>query len=109
MAIFQLPLSNVPQTFQIALAGKEYTLTCKWNDSFEAGWVLDFADSITGESIVANLPLVTGVDVLAGLEYLGFGGEIIVFTDGDDVAVPTLENLGMESNAYFQTDVVDNG
>lgn len=109
MSIFRLPLENTPQSFQIALAGKEYTMVCKWNDAFEAGWVLDFADAVTGESIVANLPLVTGVNVLAGLEYLGFAGEIIVFTDGDDLAVPTLDNLGVESNAYFQTSVVDNG
>ncbi len=107
MTTFILPLENVPQVFQIALAGKEYSMTCKWNDALEGGWVLDFADAITGLAIVANIPLITGADLLAGLEYLGFQGSLIVFTDGDDTAVPTLDNLGVESNVYFETDVVD--
>lgn len=105
MTNFILPLTNVPQTFQIALAGKEYSLTCRWNDADEAGWVLDFADALTGTAIVANIPLVTGVDLLAGLEYLGFGGSFFVYTDGNTFDVPTLANLGVESNVYFQTEI----
>ncbi|CAB4149493.1 hypothetical protein UFOVP558_3 [uncultured Caudovirales phage] len=104
MANFQIPLQNVPQSFQIALAGIEYILTCKWNDSADAGWVIDLADALTSTPIVANIPLVTGVDLLAGLEYLGIPGKLFVFTDGDDFAVPTLDNLGVESNVYFQTE-----
>ncbi len=104
MANYQMPLSNVPQKFQISLAGKEYTLICKWNDSSEGGWVLDFDDAITGEPIAYNIPLVTGVDVLSGLEYLGFGGKMFIYTDGDQFAPPTLSNLGVESNLYFQTE-----
>lgn len=107
MTNFILPLVNIPQTFAIALGGKEYNLTCKWNDSPDAGWVLDFADALTGEAIAANIPLITGADCLEGLEYLGFNGSLIVFTDGDDTAVPTLENLGVESNLYFQTELAD--
>ncbi len=102
---FVLPLSNVPQTFEISLANKDYTMTCKWNDAFEAGWVLDFSDAITGVSIVANIPLITGADLLSGLSYLGFNGSLFVFTDGDDFATPTLLNLGVESNVYFVTEV----
>lgn len=100
---FQLPLTNVPQSFQISLGGKDYTLTCKWNDSDDAGWVLDFQDAVTGASIVAGIPLVTGANLLENLEYLGFGGALYVYTDGDATAVPTLDNLGVESNVYFQT------
>jgi hypothetical protein len=107
MQTFLLPLNNEPQVFQISLAGKEYLLTSKWNDSPDAGWVLDFADAITNESIVSNIPLITGVNVLAGLDYLGFNGSLIVFTDGDDFAVPTLTNLGQESNVYFVTEAAD--
>lgn len=105
MTTFILPLENVPQTFQISLAGKNYNMTCRWNDAFEAGWEVDFSDADTGLSVVAGLPLVTGADILAGLEYLNFQGSLIVFTDGDDFATPTLLNLGVESNVYFQTDV----
>lgn len=105
MSIFQLPLTNAPQQFQITLAGKEYVLTCRWNDSLEGGWVLDFNDGNTGASIVSNLPIITGGDILEGLEYLDFKGSLFVFTDGDDFAVPKLDNLGAESNVYFLTEV----
>lgn len=102
---FLIPLSNVPQQFQIALAGKEYLMTSKWNSADEGGWVLDFADATTGVAIAANIPLITGADLLDGLAYLGFGGSLFVLTDGDQFAVPTLDNLGVESNLYFSTEL----
>lgn len=104
MSTAQLPLLNVPQVFQISLGEKDYLLTCKYNDSEEGGWVMDFSDPITNLPIVADIPLVTGVNLLEGLEYLEFGGQLYVFTDGDDLAVPTYLNLGVESNVYFVTD-----
>lgn len=106
MTIFLIPLQNIPQTFVIDLAGKNYTMTCRWNDAPEGGWVADFSDFDTGLAIVANIPLITGGDCLAGLEYLGFQGELRVFTDGNPLSVPTYLNLGVESNLYFGTDVV---
>ncbi len=103
MSTFVLPLVNVPQKFDIALAGVNYLVTCKWNDAPEAGWVLDLALADTGVVIATNIPLITGADCLAGLDYLGIGGELIVYTDGNELAVPTLANLGVESNLYFVT------
>lgn len=105
---FLIPLVNIPQSFVINLAGVNYTMTVKWNDSEQAGWVLDLADE-SGNPIAAGLPLITGADVLAGLDYLGINGNLIVWTDGDPTAVPTLDNLGVNSNLYFQTDVANNG
>lgn len=102
MSLFKIPVTNEPQSFEIALAGKNYTCICRYNYMTEAGWILDFSDVDTGEVIVTNIPLVTGVDLLDGLEYLGFGGKLYVRTDGDDFAVPTLENLGVESFLYFE-------
>jgi hypothetical protein len=107
MTTFVVPVSNLPQKFAISLAGKDYTMTCRWNDADEGGWVADFDDATSGDPIAANIPLITGADCLAGLEYLGFNGQLVVLTDGDQFAVPTLLNLGVESNLYFQTDVVD--
>ena len=104
---FKIPLLNVPQRFEIALGGKDYVMTCKYNDADLGGWVLDFDDAITQEPIAYNIPLITGVDVLQGLEYLGFNGQMYIFTDGDQFAVPTLENLGIESNLYFQTELAN--
>lgn len=105
---FLIPLVNVPQTFNIDLAGVTYNLTCRWNDSFEAGWLLDIADSAQNP-IVSGLPLITGANVLAGLDYLGIDGTLFVFTNGDPNAVPTLDNLGIDSNLYFTTDVPSGG
>lgn len=104
---FKIPLENIPQKFDIALAGVNYTLSCHWNDSPDAGWVLDISDTDSSTSIVSNIPLITGADCLAGLEYLGINGQLIVQTDGNQFAVPTFENLGVESNLLFLTDAAD--
>lgn len=109
MTIFLVPLTNIPQKFTISLGGVDYNLICRWNDAPEAGWVVDFTDANSDVPIAANIPLITGEDCLSGLEYLGINGKLIVYTDGDDTAVPTLQNLGTESNLYFGTDVVENG
>jgi uncharacterized protein DUF6983 len=102
---FLVPLENTAQTFNILLGGVGYTMTCRWNDAPDAGWELDIADALTGTVIVSCVPLITGGDCLAGLEYLGINGQLIVYTDGDPNAVPTFENLGIESNLYFVTDI----
>lgn len=104
MSNFLIPLTNVPQNFQIELGGKNYLMTCRWNDAPEGGWCVDFADGVTNEPIIANVPLVAGVDLLDGLAYLGFNGSLFVYTDGAELQPPTLENLGVESNLYFQTE-----
>lgn len=104
MPLYTIPVVNTPQVFNIALGGKEYLLTCKWNDSAESGWVLDFVDAETNLPVVANVPLITGADCLDGLEYLGINGQLYVYTDGNEFAVPTLLNLGVESNLYFRTE-----
>jgi hypothetical protein len=103
MAIYNIPLTNIPQKFTIELGGKEYILTCRWNDAIEGGWFIDIDDSITNTPILHNLPLVTGNNLLEQYEYLGIKGALVVLTNGDNTAVPTLENLGVESFLYFVT------
>lgn len=109
MSTFLIPLRGIAESFEISLAGKAYLLTVKWNDGFEGGWVFDLADATTDEVLVACIPFTTGTDLLSGLGYLGIEGELIVYTDGDETAVPTISNLGTESNLYFLTDVASNG
>lgn len=103
MSVFKIPLQNIPQSFNISLQNVDYTITCKFNDSPDGGWVLDIADGNSGQSLATNIPLITGADCLSGLEYLQIGGQLYVFTDGNETAVPTYLNLGVESNLYFQT------
>lgn len=106
MQTFLIPLTNIPQDFNITLANRELRLVTKWNDSLEAGWALDIYDGVTDTPLVMNIPMITGTDLLEQFEYLKLNGKLIVFTDGDEKAVPTLDNLGVESNLYFQTEVV---
>jgi len=102
---FLVPVTNVPQNFQLVLAGITYGLTCKWNDADEGGWVIDIADE-NGVPLACNIPLITGADCLEGLEYLGIQGSLFVVSTGADAwAVPTLENLGANSFLYFLTEV----
>lgn len=103
MAVFKIPLLNIPQSFQISLENKLYILTCKFNSMDEGGWTLDISDAETNEPLANNLPVITGANILEGLDYLEINGELYAYTDGDPTAPPTLENLGIESNIYFVT------
>ena len=100
---YLIPLTNQPQQFEITLAGVDYLMTVKWNDIGQS-WILDIAD-VNNDPIVGCLPLITGADLLDGLDYLGIGGQLFVCNAQglypDDV--PTLDNLGVDINLYFST------
>jgi hypothetical protein len=99
--IFKIPLENVPQRFDISIGGAQLAVESKFN-TMANSWVLSFFYANTGEVIVTNMPMVTGVDLFAQLKYLNvFSGKLIVYTDGDDFAVPTEENLGEEANLFY--------
>lgn len=101
---YQIPLTNIPQNFQITLAGVVYSMTVKWNDIGQT-WILDIADS-DDVPIAYCLPLITGADLLEGLAYLGIGGGLFVFTNAGAIPakIPTLYNLGTDTGLYFFTD-----
>jgi len=100
---FKIPLLNVPQDFTITLSNRELRMVSKWNDEGKI-WVIDIYDGETAQPIVVNIPMVTGADLLEQYKYLGLNGRLVVFTSGDEEEVPTLENLGVESNLYFQNE-----
>lgn len=104
---YLIPLVNIPQTFTINLAGINYTLTVKWCDIGQS-WIMDLMDA-SQNMLAAGIPFVTGADLLDGLEYLGVNGSLFVYTNGMAYAVPTLANLGGDSNLYLQTTVPNNG
>jgi len=101
--LFLIPLVNIPQEFNITLAGVQLTMVSKWNEF--SGWILDIYDGITGLPLVMAVPLVVGADLFAQFHYLGLPGQAIVYTDGDQYAEPTIDNLGTESNLYLLVDV----
>lgn len=98
---YEIPLSAKPQSFNITLAGVQYNLTVKWN-MVNATWVLDIADD-TKTLLVGGIPLVTGVDLLGQYQYLGINGVLIVQSDYDADALPTIDNLGTNSQLIFIT------
>lgn len=101
--VFTLPLTNVPQKFGITLGGRQVYLVGKYNE--HCGWVLDIIDGITEEDLIACIPLVSGTDLLEQYEYLGIPGSLVIYTDGDQFADPTENNLGIECNLYYLVDV----
>lgn len=99
LAAYEVPMTPVAQSFQIALGGTVFGLTVFWC-SPAACWVMNIADS-NGAPIVNGIAIVTGVDLLQPYAYLDFNGSLIVFTDGDADAVPTFDNFGIASHLYF--------
>lgn len=101
--LYTVPLTSVPQDFNIVLAGVQFRIVCKWNEF--SGWIIDLYDGVSQAPIIMNIPLVVGCDLLEQYQYTGIQGSLIVYTDGDQYAVPTLDNLGGESNLYYLVDV----
>lgn len=101
--LFVIPLTNVPQRFTIELAGAAYIIICKWNGEMPA-WTLDIFDEVTSQPLIVNLPLVAGANLLEQFGHIGIPGKLLVYTDGDEFAPPTLDNLGQEANLYYLVD-----
>jgi hypothetical protein len=66
-----------------------------------SSWLISLSDVDTGVMLFDSMPLVTGTDLLAQYEHLGIPGSLIVYTDGDELAPPTEDNLGVECNLYY--------
>lgn len=122
LTYFEIPTVATPQSFTINIAGISYNLTIMYHNVYAGfasaptgvstnngsnidtnvigGWVLDIADN-NNNPIVCGIPLVTGIDLLYQYQYLGFGGSLVVATDGNPVIPPTFDNLGTDSHLYF--------
>ena len=84
MNVYYVPLRDGPQTLTIALSGVVYQVRVRYSARTDL-WVLDIADA-DGNSLVRDIPMVTGCDLLAQYHHLGFGGALVVqnaVTGGD--------------------------
>lgn len=99
MDIFLVPLANTPQRFEIDLGGTEYTIQCRWNQE-SLSWIVDVWRADTDEQLFSNFPLLAGADLLEQFQHL-IRGSLYIYTDGDENADPTHDNLGNESNLFF--------
>ena len=75
-SIYFVPLRDGPQTLSIALSGVVYQVRVRYSARVDL-WVLDIADA-DGNSLVRDIPMVTGCDLLAQYHHLGFGGALVV-------------------------------
>lgn len=102
----EFTLSEIPltpalaQSFTISLAGVLYRMTIRYRENGGAGWLLTIAQP-DGTILLDGRPLTTGRDLLEQFRYLGIGGGLIMQTDGDPDAVPTFENIGIQSHMLF--------
>ena len=104
MAMLQIPLlAAQAQAFSVVIAGVTYQMRIAYADAPDGGWFLDLADR-SGNSIVAGVPLVTGVDLMKQYAYLGLGFHLYVATDGAPELVPTFEDLGVTSRLFVEVD-----
>lgn len=101
MAEFVIPLIASPQRFSISLNGVPYVMTVRWCTAASC-WILDIADE-DDVPILSGVPIITGADLLSQYEYLGIGGGLEARTEAEPDAVPTFENLGLESHLVFIT------
>ena len=95
-SVYEIPLSAAPQRFNVTLAGVQYQLQVVYCevDAATSNWTLELFTA-AGISITGVLPMVTGVDLLAQLAYLGLGFSLFVLSDGQlTFAIPTFDNLG---------------
>lgn len=99
--VLEIPLTAQSQSFQITLSGRAYRMAVTWREPF--GWFMDIA-LVDGTMLVAGVPLVTGVDLLAQYVYLGIPGKLVVLSDGDPFAAPAFDNLGASAHLYYVTD-----
>lgn len=97
MSSYTIPLDPEPQSFGIALGGREYRLTLRWFEP--CGWLLDVATA-REEPLLSGIPLVAGCDLLEQYAYLEFGGRLYVSSD----LPPTLDNLGTDAELVFEVD-----
>lgn len=103
MTAWQIPLAKGAQLFTLPLANNSYQFVLVWRDP-APGWVLDINDS-AGQPIVNGIAVVPGVDLLAPYAYLGFAGGLYALTDGDPLATPTYDSLGVTTQLYFVSEV----
>lgn len=98
-AIQEIPLVQGSQTLVTQLGALQYRLAVSWNPAL-AAYVLDAATT-SGAPLVSGIPLVSGCDLLEQFAYLGIGGGLLAFVDGDAPAVPGYADLGAAGHLYY--------
>lgn len=102
MTPYEIPLSPLAQSFQIALGGVLYSLDFWWCGP-ASSWMLNIA-AADKTPILQSIPVITGTDLLKQYKHLGIKGSLYVQTDGDLTRVPGYTDLGVGGHVYFVTE-----
>lgn len=100
MAAVEIPLTPEAQSFAITLGGVSYRMRLMFNDADEGGWLLDIGKG-DGTILLAGIPLIPGVDLLAQHAHMDWPGALVVATDRDTGEIPAFDGLGVTSHLYF--------
>lgn len=98
MQPIEIPLTPDNQYFQVSLGDVNYTLKVVWRNT--AGWIMDIIDS-NGETLLAGVPLVPGLNLLGQYPHLGISGVLAVVCDTGNPEYPTETNLGSFSHLIY--------
>ncbi len=101
--VMEIPLQPRPQKMNVSFGQSSYGFETRYLDCEFGGWVLDLYDGY-GNPLACGLAMVTGADLLAGLGYLGFPGKLFIATDGNPLAPPTAETLGVTSHLMVEVE-----
>jgi len=96
----QIPLTSDPdQNFICTIPVDNKNITLKLRVRFNTAgnyWTLSIMDPKTGNSILDNIPLVTGTDILGQYEYLNLGSAAIINVGNSTMDSPDSTNLGTD-------------
>lgn len=101
---YEVPIIAPPQIFNVQFPnGNTYFFRIMYNNcEITPCWTIDIADSLLNE-MVNGIPLVPGADMLEQYGYLGLGCIMWCTTDGDELQVPTRDNLGSTAHLWIAT------
>ena len=94
-----IPLSTVPQGFDIVLAGRRVRIVTRYFSAQDAGWTLDITEP-DGAMIVAGVPIVTGDDLLRGYKHL-LTGSLYYVGKSDVLTPPAWGTLGADGELVY--------
>lgn len=101
MADFEIPLNPYPERFNITLGAQDLVLQTSWSE-INKTWSLTIRRP-DESTVLAGLPLIPGVDLLAQHQHLGLGGSLYAKVDHSNHEVPGFADLGTTGHLYFVT------
>lgn len=102
MSTYELPLNPYPETFSVSIGNVNYRCQTRWNQHL-AAWVLSVRDT-SNASVLENLPLVPGVDLMGQFQYLEICKGMAVVLEGTSGGdYPKYSDLGSSAHVFVTT------